>query len=356
MKKLLFAILFGVSITSFGQKAKVENVILVTLDGFRWQELFRGADSSFMKQQTYLKDKEVKEKYWRADLNERRKALLPFFWSTMVTEGQLYGNRDVNSKMNATNEQWFSYPGYNELLTGKADDERITSNDKIYNPNTTVLEFVHQQPSFKGKVAAFTSWDVFSHIINDKRSGIPVSAGLVKAEGPLLTEGEKLLNQLLISLPNAIPEVRQDALTFYYAMEYVKKNKPRLLYLSFDETDDFAHQGEYAAYLNSAHATDNFLRELWNYLQSDPTYKNKTAMIITVDHGRGEDAKSWKSHGRKIQGADQIWMAVIGPNIKRFGETKDNQLYQNQLASTIANLLGFSFEGSGKGNVLELTK
>ena len=117
----------------------------------------------------------------------RREKLLPFFWSVLATEGQLYGNRLEGSKVNVTNAHWFSYPGYNEILTGRADD-RIDSNDKRENPNVTVLEFLHRLPQFRNAVAAFSSWDVFPHIINERRSGIPVNAGFQPAAEDDLTE------------------------------------------------------------------------------------------------------------------------------------------------------------------------
>ena len=125
----------------------------------------------------------LRRNFGESDLNERRKALLPFFWNTLATKGQLYGNRELGCKVNVINNQWFSYPGYSEILTGQADNERIHSNDKIYNPNTNVLEFINSQNAFTGKVAAFSSWDVFPYIINDKRSGVMVSGGLEKAQG-----------------------------------------------------------------------------------------------------------------------------------------------------------------------------
>jgi hypothetical protein len=326
-------------------KLKTENVILITLDGMRWQEVFGGADSSFMSQQKTLKDPQVKQKFWRESPVERRRILMNFLWTTVATHGQLYGNRAAGSKVNVTNNQWFSYPGYNELLTGFADNERIHSNEKFYNPNKTVLEFINEQSPFKGKVAAFTSWDVFPFIINDKRSGVFVSGGLAEARAARLSEREKVLNQMMSVVPNPLGDVRLDAFTFYYGLEYLKKSKPRLFYFSFDETDDFAHQGEYAAYLNSAHNTDKFINELWSYIQTDPTYQNKTTMIITCDHGRGADAKEWKDHGAKVKGADQIWLAVIGPDTPPTGEAKsESQLYQNQIAKTIAQLLGYDYK------------
>lgn len=346
MKHILVILFTLCCIVSFAQsKLKTENVVLITLDGFRWQEVFNGADSSFMKQQKYLKDKEVKNKYWRENLTERRKALLPFVWGTIATRGQIYGNRALGSKVNVTNNMWFSYPGYNEILTGHADDVNVTSNDRIYNKNKTVLEFLNAQPKFKGKIAAFTSWDVFTYIINDKRSGVFVSAGLMHPDQSTSNEREKMLNQMMFTTPNPLGDVRLDAYTYYYGMEYLKKNKPRVMYFGFDETDDFAHGGEYAAYLNSANYTDKFISELWSYLQSDKQYKDKTTLIITSDHGRGDNAEDWKHHGTKIKDADQIWMAVMGPDTPAMGEVKsESQLYQNQIAATISAFLGVPYK------------
>jgi predicted AlkP superfamily pyrophosphatase or phosphodiesterase len=281
----------------------------------------------------------------------RRKVLLPFIWNTVATQGQVYGNRSLGSKVNVTNNQWFSYPGYNEILTGRADNERINSNDKIYNPNTTVLEFINVNPTYKGKVAAFSSWDVFPYIINDKRSGVMVSTGEAPISGTQLSGGEKMLNNLLMYPIHF--GVRLMPFTFYYGFEYLQKNKPRVLYFAFDETDDFAHGGEYAAYLNAAHYTDRFLSELWNYIQTDKQYKDKTTLIITSDHGRGNDAESWKSHGQKIANADQIWFAVLGPDTPATGEMKgESQYYQNQIAKTLAAFLGLNFNAEKTGDVV----
>jgi len=351
MRLLLMACCLSV-VPAFAQKNKTQNVILVTLDGMRWQEIFNGADSSFMNQQQHLKDGMLREKYWRDDLQARRAALFPFLWKTMATQGQLYGNRQAGSFVNVTNNQWFSYPGYNEILTGKADDARVNSNDKFYNPNQNVLEFIQSKPGFSKKVVAFTSWDVFPYIINDKRNHILVSAGQVSAPNPT-NETENMLNKLMRSVPNPLGEVRLDAFTFYYGLEFMKKNKPRVIYFSFDETDDFAHAGEYGAYLNSAHATDGFLSELWAYVQNDPDYKGTTSMVITVDHGRGPGKDDWKHHGGKIAGADQIWMAVIGPDSPSVGEVKSGQIYQKQVAQTLASLLGFTFKSDpGQGDAV----
>jgi hypothetical protein len=269
---------------------------------------------------------------------------MPFFWSTVAQNGQIYGNRNAGSKVDVTNTMLFSYPGYNEILTGKADDKNINSNDKNYNTNVTVLEFLNKQKGFEGKVAAFTSWDVFPFIINDKRSGVYVSTGVQAVAGGDLTDREKMLNDMILNVPNPLNDIRLDAFTFYYGMEYMKKRKPRVMYFAFDETDDFAHIGEYGAYLNSANYTDKFLSELWKYIESDSFYKGKTTIILAADHGRGTSIESWKHHSKEYPEASQIWLAILGPDSKPLGEVKENsQLYQNQIAGTIAALLGFKF-------------
>jgi bisphosphoglycerate-independent phosphoglycerate mutase (AlkP superfamily) len=130
--------------------------------------------------------------------------------------------------------------------------------------------------------------------------------------------------------------------------EYLKAYKPKLLYIAMEETDDFAHGGKYDQYLGSAHAEDAMIGDLWKILQSMPQYKDKTTLIITCDHGRGDKVKSnWRHHGSKIEDAHELWMAVIGPDTAPSGEIKtEGQLYQKQIAATIAQLLGFTFKAN----------
>lgn len=346
MKRKLLLFLLAISFPAFSQDRKTENIFIITLDGLRWQELFSGADPLLITNKDYVKDTiSLKEMFWAPAPEERRKMLMPFMWSTLAQEGQLYGNRAFRNHVNCANKMWFSYPGYNEILSGAPDDERINSNDKIENPNVTVLEFINQQQAYKGKVAAFGSWDVFPYIINEKRSGIPVNAGYEKVSGKSLTEREKLLNELQDALPKLWNTVRMDGFTQYYALEYLKKNKPRVMYIAYGETDDFAHGGRYDEYLRSARQTDTFIRDLWRWAQSQAQYKGKTTFLITTDHGRGTDPlDTWRSHGSKYKGTDQIWFAVIGPDIPATGEIKTpGQYYQKQIAKTAAAFLGLDF-------------
>ncbi|MEY4930774.1 MAG: hypothetical protein RI909_1498 [Bacteroidota bacterium] len=352
IKCLLIVILLAfITPWSFGQvKGKTENIILITLDGMRWQEVFNGAEKRLISNPKFVEDSaRLKKLFWDDSVEKRREMLMPFLWQIMGKQGQLYGNRALGNKVNTTNKMWFSYPGYNELLTGFADDARVNSNDPVDNSNQTVLEFLNNRKEFQDRVAAFSSWETFPWIINTSRSGIPVNSGFKKAmTNP--NEREQVMNELMFQLPNESGGIRPDAFTFHYAFEYLKKNKPRVLFISFDETDHFAHEGKYDRYLTAAQYTDGFIKTLWDWIQTQPTYKDKTTLIITTDHGRGEkNPEDWKHHGAKMPNADEIWFAFLGPDTPALGEMKVNQqFHQNQIASTLSALLGVEYKNEPK--------
>jgi len=346
MRKIYLQLLIlCLSVTLMGQtKNKTENVILVTIDGFRWQELFNGADSSFLHNKKLVENTAKYDKrYWDDNLVERRKMLLPFIWGTVKERGQIYGNRKLGSFVNVKNPYWFSYPGYNEILTGFAD-VRINSNEFGPNPNVGVFEALNKSAEFNGRIATFTSWDAFNDILNEKRSGLSVNAAFENLEGLKSDSKLALLNEMQTKLPDIFDGVRLDAVTFNMGFEYLKDKSPRVLFLAFDETDDFAHGGRYSDYLNSAHYTDDFLKTLWNWVQNNPAYKDKTTLLITCDHGRGEGFEGWKSHGAETAHSNETWFAVIGPDTPAMGEVSKGQYYNNQYAKTMAALLGFDYK------------
>ena len=333
-------------------------VFLITLDGLRWQELFSGADSLLVKNKKYVKHPDKLYKWtWGATAQERRLALMPFIWNHVIKMGQIHGNRRLGSKVNLTNEMWFSYPGYNEILTGRADDKNIYSNDKIPNPNETVLEQFAKRHG-ASRVAAFGSWDVFDAIVNQERSGIYTNCGFEPSTDFPLTPEEELLNELQRQIPSPWGSVRLDGFTHQFAKAYLEKHRPDFIYISYGETDDFAHNGDYESYLKSAKNTDSLIEDLWNYTQKSDYYSGKTIFIITTDHGRGTDPiDTWRNHGKKIIGSDQTWFIVFGKGIVPMGELKrEGQIYTNQIAATVRMLLGLpQKKGQAFGRPIALT-
>ena len=345
MKYMLIILLTASSILTFSQTA--ENIIIITTDGLRWQEVFTGMDSTIANNTKFNQEDSaaIFKKYWADNPVERRKKIMPFLWSTIEKNGQIYGNRNAGNKIDNANRYWFSYPGYNEIFTGYADT-LINRNDYPPNPNVTVLEFLNRLPKYKNKVAAFGAWDAFDRILNEPRGKFPVYSAFDSFGGTKPNAAEKIINALLKDSYKPFGEAEcLDVFTHYGAMNYLQSKKPKVLYISYGETDEWAHSGRYKDYLNAANMVDKWIKDLWNYIQTDPFYKNKTAILITTDHGRGDAVKDeWTSHNSKIKDSYQIWMAAMGPGILAKGEVKTaQQLYQKQFAQTIAAILSLKF-------------
>jgi hypothetical protein len=321
----------------------LKNVILITLDGLRPEEFFTGADTKLMtKENGVSKPDELKSKYWRETEKERRELLLPFLWKQCQSEiGWVAGDITLESRVTVSNGLYFSYPGYSELLCGFADP-RINSNNKIPNPNLTVLEWLHRLPEFKDKVSAYGSWDVFPYVINEKRSGIPVNAGWQ----PLSTGDPAriaALNDVADYLFHEWDGVRYDVITVSGAIEEIKTRQPRVMFVGLGETDDWAHAGRYDRYLLSAQQNDSLIQKLWQTTQELPAYRNNTLFIVTTDHGRGDGREGWKNHGVHLPGSNHIWVAAFGNEIAKTGIDRGGQFVQAQVASTVAGYLGYDF-------------
>ena len=93
MKPILTGFLLLVHLTLLAQVgSSTENIFIITTDGFRWQEVFTGADPDLMGNPSFVKDTALtRQRYWDEDVLSRRAKLMPFFWSVIAAKGQLYG-------------------------------------------------------------------------------------------------------------------------------------------------------------------------------------------------------------------------------------------------------------------------
>lgn len=352
MRKLIFSLL-AIFLAGVMPSWAQNRVVVIMVDGFRWQELYHGADSTLINNPEFGNVEMMKAKFWRASADERREALMPFTWSHILNSGVMIGNRDKGCAMSVTNHMWFSYPGYNETLCGYADDVNITSNDAVDNPNKTVFEIANNTRQYKGEVLVFGSWGRFIQIFNEKRSGLEVNANYRHSLAKEPTERELYVNKLQDYTPHYWEEERFDVFTHEFALEAMKTRHPELMFVGYGDTDEWAHAGNYRLYLEAANDVDSFIRELWEQAQSDPFYKDKTTFIITCDHGRGSTtATDWRDHYYKVPNSNQTWLMAFGKGIPAKGELTAGEYHNNQVAATIAALLGIDFtpshEGAGK--------
>jgi hypothetical protein len=324
--------------------ADERKAVLVTFDGVRWQDVFRGPDPRLYNDARFvhpdIRDDLIIPAYVKTA--DPAAALMPFLHGVVARQGVLLGNRDRGECASVANDMWFSYPGYNEILTGKPDPG-IVQNDEIWNPNVSFLELLQKRPAFHGKVAMVGTWTLFPYIVNTHRTDLPVNAGFGGG------------------FPTDVKTARE-------GLRLLQRHDQRVVYIAFDDTDEFAHAGDYAFYLSALERGDEFVRLVWETLQADPYYRGQTDLFVSTDHGRGEaPIEAWQDHASKryfqlnpkeqpqynetgVVGSGNIWIAAIGPGVdpaRAAAYRKGACAQQRQIAASILTTLGEDWHALG---------
>jgi hypothetical protein len=143
---------------------------------------------------------------------------------------------------------------------------------------------------------------------------------------------------------------RNDSTTFRRTIEVLKQYRPHLVLVNFKEPDASGHAGNWNNYLQGIIDTDNYCKQIWDFLQNDEFYKGSTTMIVTNDHGRHltGNLDGFVSHGDSCEGCRHIECLALGPDIaaSRADTVRHSQV---DIAATVAELLGVKMENiSGK--------
>ena len=223
------------------QQEQIHNVVLVTLDGVRTQEIFGGLDLDLLRASLDTQDVEdsaAYRRFWAPTPEARRERLMPFFWGTLMTNhGSIAGNRAEGSVVEITNTQRFSYPGYAEILTGEAHDDVITSNANQRYPLPTILDFLQDALELdRSQVAAFAAWETFRWIVSHDADAFTVNAGYQESDDS--DPAMQALSRQQFETPTPWDNVRHDYYTFELTMRHLTVHRPRIVYLALDETDD----------------------------------------------------------------------------------------------------------------------
>lgn len=326
--------------------SKPLNVVLVTLDGVRVQEMFGGADPEVMKflaRGAPVEGTKLYQRYWAPSAQERRMKTMPFLWGTLLARhAWIAGDPAGDSHVEVSNRFHTSYPGYAEILTGRAHDDVIVDNKEQRIPSPTVLEFVRRELQLPASaVAVFSSWDLANSFAEHEPGTITLNAGFAPyaSRDPALRALSAAQGEMV-----AWDGSRFDYISERFALDYLEREHPRLLYLLLGDTDELAHDGRYELLLQSLQHADRFLQTLWTKLQSLPQYRDNTVLIVSTDHGRGKTPEFWGSHHEEIAAAKNIWLVVAAPGDARRGEIEGGPtLNQNQIAATIARVFGLDF-------------
>jgi hypothetical protein len=262
-------------------------VVLITLDGVRWQDVFNGTD-------LFL--------YRGEKLSARE--LLPNLYYHFVDRGMVVGK---DSKFVATGPAHISLPGYLEIMRGHPSTD-CQENDCEPRLKEETIADVFNKP------AVFASWDTIRKTVGTNTDRYVVNCGRhFRTKGWKQAELED--NQ---SFPEAWdPIYRPDDLTEKAAIDYLQYYSPDFVWISLGDTDEWAHYGDYNKYIESLQQADKFVGMVLEMVKSGEDGSDFT-FIVTADHGRGLD---WRHHGWDNESA-RDWLMMSGRGIPAQGFVK----------------------------------
>src|SRR5262249_39753319 len=155
----------------------------------------------------------------------------------------------------------FSYPGYNEMSVGFPNPD-INSNEFGPNPNVSVFEWLNRSPELAGHVAIYGTWATHAQIFNEQRSHLVMQVGWEPPPKTGDASRDALFSRLLATSTRFDEEDLPNSLLQIELLDYVRSGKPRVMFVGYGETDNWAHQGRYDLVLDSAHGMDAFVKEL----------------------------------------------------------------------------------------------
>jgi len=257
---------------------KIDRVIYITLDGTRWQEA--------LKEHKYL----------------------PLFWEKYASQCKIYGVPDSTDTMEVASIP-ISLPSYQSQMSGEV--QPCSGNDCGRIQVETLPETLVHQCGFRKKdVAIFSSWYVMQNAAEHIEGTVYVNNGNLPAVDPDTQEPDRVMSMLNDQQNMDHPEGqdRFDKYTFAQALHYLKKFKPKFMWIALQDTDEMAHVNNWPGYVDALTFYDQALDKLFKMLVKLDMDKT-TMVIITTDHGRGK-GKNWTSHGPQYPASKQTWAFV----------------------------------------------
>ncbi|MFI5307858.1 MAG: hypothetical protein ACHQ53_10920 [Polyangiales bacterium] len=321
-------------------------VVLVTLDGVRWQEIFRGVDP------TLAREHELPSSELRSAA-----ALTPNLHRLMRDRGAALGDAAAgraHADMRASGPSFVSLPGYIELLTG-ARQSGCTDNLCGRAPLPTVLDehagLTHELP------VVFSSWPRIGAAASMLPSNVVSSVG--QRDGH---ERERLaaIPEVAAALeagereppwPLGDPGFRRDAHTAQAALAYLRRAHPRFSFISLGDTDELGHADDYRGYLDALHQADAFIGAVAEVVRAEIARGRPTTLLVTTDHGR---ADTFAEHGPEHPESARVWLVAAGSRVTArgvVGLTRTRHLAD--VAPTLRLLLGLpASRASNAGSAL----
>jgi hypothetical protein len=273
------------------------NIVLITIDGVRTQEVFYGTDSS-LSSDDYISETK----------------LFPNIYNYGAENGIMIGR---DSPMYATGPVFISLPGYLEIMRGAQVKDCFVNTCKPKYKSTILDDLYYKNYS---NIAVFSSWKPIRNIFDKDEKRFHFNNGRT--------------NNLPIIFPEDI-SYRADEDTIYEAFSYIESNSPQFIWISLGDADGWAHRNNYEKYIDSLQRSDQFIGQIIERYKNTDYGKNMT-IIVTTDHGR---SKIWTNHFKDKE-SSKVWMMMYGYNISKLGFMNINhKLYLSDIRQTILHII-----------------
>jgi hypothetical protein len=307
-------------------------VVLVVLDGVRWQEVFGGADRALARQHS------LNPTAWATP-----RALMPNVQQLLDSEAVAIGAPGHGPEMVTGGSQRISLPSYREIFTGRGDPSCL-SNECSQPLGRTVADDVYDT-SGPHDVAVIASWPTIARAASADPTRFVLSTGR-----KLVGHGEELrADPVIASLldagahASAFPgegDYRPDAITERIALRYLAIARPRFLFVGLGDTDEYGHRNDYRGYLAALHECDEFVGELSVTLDAMGARGRHTTVIVTTDHGR---ASNFRDHGTWHPESGRVWLVASGTDVTGRGLVDASRRHTLlDVAPTVRALLGIT--------------
>ncbi len=300
-------------------RPKPSRLVLVTLDGVRWQDALGVVGDSTRRSEP---------------------TRMPTLARLVAEKGVSLGGDGCAHEMRASGPNFVSLPGYLELFTGAPTSCTHNACPPVREP--TVVDRARAATESREEVAVFSSWSTYGRAVTARREDLVMSAGAVTSELERATKDEPLLAALASGRKHAghpgWGNYRPDAYTTRAALRYLEVERPRLLVVGLGDADELAHRGDLAGYRRAVREADAFVGALQETLDALGPAGEQTAVLVTTDHGR---ASTMRDHGARYPESQRVFLAAFGGGIARRGSVcAKAPLRLEHVAGAMSVLLG----------------
>ena len=295
-------------------------VVVLTIDGVRWQEIFRGSDP--------ILGRNLGPEFapWQTPA-----ALTPHLHQLAAGQGTLLGAD--TAPMVASSPSTVSLPGYSEIFSGRGPS--CANNDCPATTEMTLLDEWRQRDP-NAQLTILSSWSRIGRAAAKDLSGMTVSAGQsvkVHAERFCVEPGLCLRYHVSthVSPWPGDDDYRPDRATSALALEYLRVHQPQFLFVGLGDTDEHAHHGDYRGYLQALHAADATIGAIGQWLLEKEQQGHRTLLVCTTDHGRSH---GFNHHGGAPEAA-RVWALFAGSVVAARGQLVANTTRLADIAPTV---------------------